>query len=136
MRYESDGIKRIVSIIHLLIGVYNYKTQTVLIDEIDSGIFEYLLGEIIEILSEGAKGQLVFTSHNLRPLEVLNNHNLVFTTSNSKNRYIRLKNVNSNNNIRDMYYRTILLDGQEEKLYDSTSQVKIKRAFEKAGEML
>lgn len=136
IRYESDGIKKIVSIINLLIGVYNYRTLTVLVDEIDSGIFEYLLGEIIEILSEGAKGQLIFTSHNLRPLEILNNYNLVFTTSNPYNRYIRLKNVNANNNIRDMYYRTILLDGQDEKLYDDTSQVKIKRAFEKAGEML
>lgn len=136
IRYESDGIKKIVSIIHLLIGVYNYKVLTVAIDEIDSGIFEYLLGEIIEILSKGAKGQLIFTSHNLRPLEVLNNSNLVFTTSNSHNRFIKMKNVNSNNNIRDMYYRTLVLDGQEEKLYNNTSQIKIKRAFEKAGDLL
>lgn len=136
IRYESDGIKKIVSIIHLLIGVYNYKALTVAIDEIDSGIFEYLLGEIIEILSKGAKGQLIFTSHNLRPLEVLNNSNLVFSTSNSHNRFIRMKNVNTNNNIRDMYYRTLVLDGQEEKLYNNTSQIKIRRAFEKAGELL
>jgi len=27
IRYESDGIKKIVSIIHLLIGVYNYETK-------------------------------------------------------------------------------------------------------------
>lgn len=49
---------------------------------------------------------------------------------------MKLKNVNSNNNIRDMYYRAILLDGQDEILYNNISKVKIKRAFEKAGEML
>ena len=66
----------------------------------------------------------------------MNNSNLVFSTSNSHNRFIRMKNVNYNNNIRDMYYRTLVLDGQEEKLYNNTSQIKIRRAFEKAGELL
>lgn len=35
IRYESDGIKKIVSIIHLLIGVYNYEALTVAVDEIE-----------------------------------------------------------------------------------------------------
>lgn len=36
----------------------------------NGGIFEYLLGELLNIISEKGKGQLIFTSHNLRPLEI------------------------------------------------------------------
>ena len=39
----------------------------------NSGIFEYLLGEILRVVSEKGKGQLIFTSHNLRPP----GHNLI-----------------------------------------------------------
>ncbi len=134
IRYESDGIKKIVAVLHLLIAMFNYKSMSVLIDELDSGIFEYLLGEILEILEQRGKGQLVFTSHNLRPLEVLNKNNLVFTTTNAENRYIKLKNVKTNNNLRDMYYRDLILGGQDEVIYDKTNSAKIIRAFRKAGE--
>ena len=57
MRYESEGIKKIVSILQLLIVVYNNDSITVAIDELDSGIFEYLLGEILRIISEKGNGQ-------------------------------------------------------------------------------
>lgn len=134
IRYESDGIKKIVAVLHLLIAMFNYKSMSVLIDELDSGIFEYLLGEILEILEQRGKGQLIFTSHNLRPLEVLNKNNLVFTTTNTNNRYIKLKNVKTNNNLRDMYYRDLILGGQDEVIYDKTNSAKIARAFRKAGE--
>lgn len=133
MRYESDGIKKIVAVIHLLIAMFNYRSMTILIDELDSGIFEYLLGEILEILEERGRGQLIFTSHNLRPLEVLDKKNLIFTTTNINNRYIRLKNIKTNNNLRDMYYRDIILGGQDEVIYDTTNSAKIARAFRKAG---
>ena len=46
LRYESEGIKKIVSILQLLIVVYNKASITVAIDELDSGVFEYLLGEL------------------------------------------------------------------------------------------
>lgn len=134
MRYESDGIKKIVAVLHLLIAMYNFNSITIVIDELDSGIFEYLLGEILEILEQRGKGQLIFTSHNLRPLEVLNKNNLVFTTTNMDNRYIKLKNVKTNNNLRDMYYRDLILGGQDETIYDNTNSSKISRAFRKAWE--
>lgn len=41
------------------------------IDELDAGIFEYMLGELLDIFGKSAKGQLIFTSHNLRALEML-----------------------------------------------------------------
>lgn len=58
--------------------VFNRYSFTVVIDELDSGIFEYLLGEMLDLLSKKGKGQLIFTSHNLRPLETIEN-NLLFS---------------------------------------------------------
>ena len=132
--YESEGIKKIVSILQLLIVVYNNASITVAIDELDSGIFEYLLGEILRIISEKGKGQLIFTSHNLRPLETLDKGFVAFTTTNPKNRYIRMTNVKENNNLRDFYYRDIVLGEQNEQLYNPTNNFEIALAFREAGE--
>lgn len=37
------------------------------------------------------------------------------------------------NNLRDLYYQHILLGGQDEGVYESTSQNEIRRAFRSAG---
>lgn len=100
-----------------------------MIDEFDSGIFEYLLGELVEIINESAKGQFVFTSHNLRVLEKLSYKSIVLTTINPINRYVRFTGIKTNNNIRDFYYTSILLGGQKEKLYSETKSYKMKKAF-------
>lgn len=133
LRYESDGIKKLVYILYSLIEMYNDPSVTVAIDELDSGVFEYLLGEILTVLQESAKGQLIFTSHNLRALEVLDKKSVMFSTTNENNRYIRFKNVKGTNNLRDMYYQDILLGGQDECIYEATSQSSIRRAFRRAG---
>lgn len=133
-RYESEGIKKIVSILQLLIVVYNNPSITVAIDEMDSGIFEYLLGELLNIISEKGKGQLIFTSHNLRPLETIDKGFIAFTTTNPENRYIRLTNVKGNNNLRDFYYRDIVLGEQKELVYNPTNNFEIALAFREAGE--
>lgn len=135
LAYESEGIKKIISVLQLLIAVYNQKSITVVIDELDSGIFEYLLGELMKIISEKGEGQLIFTSHNLRPLETLDKRFIVFSTSNPFNRFIRLKNVKTNNNLRDFYYRDILLGEQEEEVYSPTNNAEIAMAFREAGEI-
>lgn len=132
--YESDGIKKIISILHMLIFMYNNPSMTVAIDELDSGIFEYLLGEILKVINESGKGQLIFTSHNLRPLETLNNKSIIFTTTNPKNRYIRFLNINEKDNFRNLYYHDIILGGQKECIYNSTSSFSIALAFKLAGE--
>ncbi|MBQ3776895.1 MAG: ATP-binding protein, partial [Fibrobacter sp.] len=130
---ESDGIKKIISILSLLIDVYNNRSITVAIDELDSGIFEYLLGEILRVISEKGKGQLLFTSHNLRPLETLDKNFIVFTTTNPMNRYIRFSGVKTTNNLRDFYYRDIILGEQSEPVYESTNNSEIALAFKLAG---
>lgn len=135
LKYESEGIKKIVSILQLLIVVYNQPSMTVAIDELDSGVFEYLLGEILRIIAEKGKGQLIFTSHNLRPLETLDKNFIVFTTTNPNNRYLRMTNVKENNNLRDLYYRDIMLGEQSEELYEPTHNAEIALAFHEAGEI-
>lgn len=135
LRYESDGIKKIISVISTLIAVYNRPDITVVIDELDAGVFEYLLGEILQILEKFGKGQLLFTSHNLRPLEMIDKSSIVFTTTNPDNRYIRMQYIKTNHNLRDQYLREIMIGGQKETIYDETNRYEINSAFRKAGEV-
>ena len=134
LKYESEGIKKIISVLQLLIVVYNNPSITVAIDELDSGIFEYLLGELLRIISKKGVGQLIFTSHNLRPLETIDRGFIAFTTTRPDKRYIRLTNIKTNNNLRDFYYRDIVLGEQSESVYDSTNNYEIDLAFMEAGE--
>ena len=133
LQYESEGIKKLISILQLLIVIYNKPSMTVAIDELDSGVFEYLLGEILRIIAEKGKGQLVFTSHNLRPLETLDKCFIAFTTTNPQNRYIRMSNVKATNNLRNFYYRDIVLGEQNEPVYEPTNNSEIAMAFREAG---
>lgn len=133
LRCESDGIKKIISILSTLINVYNHENVVAVIDELDAGIYEYLLGELVSVMSDRAKGLLIFTSHNLRPLEVLPYQKIEFTTVNPKNRYITIRNIKPTNNLRDVYLRAIQLGGMEEKVFNYNNEIDIKRAFRKAG---
>ncbi len=132
-KYESEGIKRIISLLNYLISLYNNPGVCLVVDELDAGIFEYLLGELIGVLAEEAKGQLIFTSHNLRVMEKLDKKNIVCSTINPDNRYISLKGIEKTHNRRDFYIRTIVLGGQKEKLYDDTDLQDMGYAFRKAG---
>lgn len=133
LKYESEGIIKIVSILNVLMCVFNDPSMCLMIDELDAGIYEYLLGELLSVFEKGAKGQLLFTSHNLRALEMLNKTSIVFSTTNPENRYIRLQHVKTNNNLRDLYLRSITLGGQKEEVYAETDTVEIGRAFRRAG---
>jgi AAA15 family ATPase/GTPase len=114
--------------------VYNNPNYCLVVDELDAGIFEYLLGEILEIISSSGKGQLIFTSHNLRPLEVLNKENLVFTTTDRENNYTKLNKIKANNNIRNIYMKNVMLGSDhEEELYHETDSYEIKKAFKRVG---
>lgn len=134
LKYESDGIKKIIAVLHLLICVYNQRSITVAIDELDSGVFEYLLGELLKILSEGGKGQLIFTSHNLRALETLDPACVAFTTADPTNRYAGYQEDGEIVNLRDVYYRNLVLGADEaQKLYNPTDNGRIAFAMRKAG---
>ena len=133
IRMESEGIIKIISILNALIQAFSDSSICLAIDELDAGIFEYILGELLQIFDESAKGQLIFTSHNLRALEMLEKESIMFSTTNSSNQYIHMKNIKQSNNLRDVYLRSITLGGQKEEIYKETSSLKIARAFRKAG---
>lgn len=84
-----------------------------------------------------AYDQLIFTSYNLRFLEkLLTDRDFVaFTTTNPNNRYIRFTNVRDTNNLRDFYFRDIVLGEQSEEVYEATNNYEIALAFREAGEV-
>lgn len=133
LRDESAGIIKLISVLSLIIAAFNDRSITVAIDELDAGIYEYLLGEILSGMETYGKGQFIFSSHNLRPLEVLKKESLVFTTTNPDNRYIRLKGVGRTNNLRSLYLREILGNDQDEQIYDAAKRQRMIAAFMKAG---
>ena len=74
-----------------------------------------------------------FTSHNLRPLEILENNSLIYTTVNPENCYIKSTYIKNTKNTRLSYLRTIKLGGQKEKLYNETNIYEIDLAMRRAG---
>ncbi len=130
---ESAGTLKLFAVTTSLLAAFHDSSACVVIDELDAGVFEYLLGELMEILQKHIKGQLFFTSHNLRVLEKLLPQTIWFTTTNENNRYIKFKNIQKNNNMRNVYLRTVLVGGQSEFLYEETNPTKIVRSFIEAG---
>lgn len=70
--YESSGIKKLITLYSALNDCVNGKI--VFIDEIDANIHDVLLTKIIEFISLYSKGQFIFTTHNIEPMEVLKNN--------------------------------------------------------------
>jgi hypothetical protein len=136
LRYESSGVKKIISVLNIIALMYNNPSVFVAIDELDAGVFEFLLGELLRVISETGCGQLLFTSHNLRPLEMLDRDSMLFTTANHDNRYIRLSNTRDNNNLRELYIKSLRLGGQEEEISSRTLRSDIRQALYGVGEGL
>lgn len=113
LKDESDGIRKMLAVLPLLVAVYNHRSMTVVADDLDSGVFEPLLGTVVRMLAQGSRGQLIFTSHNLRALEVLDSSCTAFTTADPLNRYVRLSAEGETGNLRDAYYRRLILSTQE-----------------------
>lgn len=133
LKYESAGIKKVLCIISSLIAAFNNPDMCFVVDELDSGLFEYLLGQIITVFKDDAKGQLIFTSHNLHILELLDNKSIIITTWNSDNCYQHLLNVQANNNKRLLYLKQIeLSDDEGDIIYNRTNQYEMSYAFKKA----
>jgi len=128
LRDESDGVRRMISLLSLLTAAFNDPSFTLAIDEFDAGIFEYIFGELLEMFADQGMGQLIFTAHNLRPLEVISKKFLFFTSTDPKNRYVQLKNIARTNNMRNVYFRQIE-SGDEEKVYNETQRKEIENAM-------
>lgn len=69
LEFESMGIKKLLNLYEGLANIQN--GGITIIDELDSHINDVYLVRLIEFFSEFGKGQLVFTTHNVSPMEIL-----------------------------------------------------------------
>ena len=109
----SYGEKKLIRLTKDLFEVSLYDGITIIIDEFDEGLFELRLEKLLFWLLDNTIGMVIFTAHNLMPLEVLPPKAIWFTTVAQKKLYATMRNVKSKSNMRDKYYR-ILTVGDEE----------------------
>lgn len=110
-KIESDGTKRILKQFDTLIGAM--LGETVIIDEIDNGIHDVLMKNIIMSIKNEITGQLIITTHNTLLLEILPKECIYILSTD----YLGNKIINSikefaiklqkNNNARDLYFKGI-----------------------------
>lgn len=132
LKFESLGIKKIISIVNIMIFTYGNPSVLFVIDELDTSINEYILETYLTILKKEGSGQLIFTSNNLHPLELLDKEQCYFTTNNSDNCYTHLKYVKPNNNLRTLY-KTLIKQGGDDKnsnLFVPISETNMKKIFD------
>lgn len=84
MQFESTGIKKLMSLFYALRDVEDGKT--VFIDEFDANIHDVVLVKLIGFMQNYTAGQFVFTTHNLGPMDVLQNakHSIDFLSNDSR----------------------------------------------------
>ena len=110
-RLESDGTRRILNQFDTIIG--SLLGETVIIDEIDNGIHDVLMKNIIMSIKDEITGQLIITTHNTLLLEILPKENIYILSSDRNGN----KTINSikeygikiqkNNNARDLYFKGV-----------------------------
>ncbi|HEY4533452.1 MAG TPA: AAA family ATPase [Fusobacterium sp.] len=108
LKKESTGIIKLVSLLSAMIYYVQDEGAIVAIDELDIHIFEYLLAMLLEKLSQYAKGQLIFTAHNLLPMEKLQKDSIIISTRNDKHdiEYTYLKGISKTTNLRQKYLKS------------------------------
>ncbi len=72
--FESSGVKKLITLFPYLNSIEN--GEIVFIDEFDSNIHDVYLCKLIEYFIGFTKGQLIFTTHNLGPMELLDDYKL------------------------------------------------------------
>ena len=108
---ESQGTKRILEQFDTLIG--SLLGETVIIDEIDNGIHDVLMKNIIMSIKDEITGQLIITTHNTLLLEILPKEYIyILSTDYNGNKTINsIKEygikIQKNNNARDLYFKGV-----------------------------
>lgn len=135
LMHESEGVTRIVGMLAYLIRAYNDPDVLVTIDELDGCVFEYLLGEMLHEFSRNAQGQLIFTAHNLRPMERMDfpQKTAVLSTLDPNHRFIPYMTVGRTNNPRRQYIQALQTGGKVADLYKCTSPQMLGVGFTLAG---
>lgn len=110
-KLESDGTRRILNQFDTIIG--SLLGETVIIDEIDNGIHDVLMKNIIMSIKDEITGQLIITTHNTLLLEKLPREYIyILSTDYNGNKTInsikeyRIK-IQKNNNARDLYFKGV-----------------------------
>lgn len=110
-KLESDGTRRILNQFDTIIG--SLLGETVIIDEIDNGIHDVLMKNIIMSIKDEITGQLIITTHNTLLLEILPKENIyILSTDYNGNKTINsIKEygikIQRNNNARDLYFKGV-----------------------------
>ena len=110
-KMESEGTRRILNQFDTLIG--SLLGETVIIDEIDNGIHDVLMKNIIMSIKDEITGQLIITTHNTLLLEILPKEYIyILSTDYNGNKTINSINdyeikVQKNNNARDLYFKGV-----------------------------
>lgn len=73
---ESSGTKKLLKLLPMFMGAVNGKT--VVIDEIDQGIHDVLMNNIIESIQDDITGQLIFSTHDTYLLQKINPNSAYF----------------------------------------------------------
>ena len=108
-RLESDGTRRILNQFDTILG--SLLGETVILDEIDNGIHDVLMKNIIMSIKDEITGQLIITTHNTLLLEILPKENIyILSTDYNGNKTINsIKEygikIQRNNNARDLYFK-------------------------------
>ena len=68
---ESVGIKKLCDLFYLMHDLHEGKI--LFIDELDSTINDVYLVKLIEYFADYCKGQIIFTTHNTSPMDIMNN---------------------------------------------------------------
>lgn len=137
-KMESAGTRRILDQFDTLIG--SLLGETVIIDEIDNGIHDVLMKNIIMSIKDEITGQLIITTHNTLLLEILPKEYIyILSTDYNGNKTINsIKDyeikIQKNNNARDLYFKGVFggipttdyIDFEEIKyaLEDSKNEIK------------
>ena len=106
---ESEGTRKIVEEFDTLIGAI--RGDTVIIDEIDNGIHDLLMKNIILSIKDEITGQLIITTHNTLLLEILPRDNIYILSSDfeGNKRIATIKDygikIQKNHNARDLYLK-------------------------------
>ncbi|MBR2924561.1 MAG: AAA family ATPase [Clostridia bacterium] len=104
---ESSGTQQILEIIRTLLGLFC--GVTVVYDEIDNGIHDILLNQILDSIVDEITGQLIITTHNTMLLEKMDPHSAyviqVDHLGNKEAHCITDYSVQSNNNNRIKYIK-------------------------------
>lgn len=109
--HESQGTKRILNQFDTLLG--SLLGETVIIDEIDNGIHDVLMKNIIMSIKDEITGQLIITTHNTLLLEILPKEYIyMISTDYNGNKTINSikeygTKIQRNNNARDLYLKGV-----------------------------